>query len=171
LFGPDRPEPKPGEPAGRATDPDATGGYYQPLRLGSPGAVSIAEVRIRRGLAGATQEQVAQFGASKLNENPTIASLAHPDTVARGARVPLHLEHSQPESYLWLDPASRALVERTETVRISWYSTAGLFDSERTADGDNTWTAPDDAGDITLWVVLRDDRGGVAFAEYRVKVQ
>ena len=129
-------------------------------------------MRVRCGLAGATQEQVAQFGASKLNENPTIASLVRLDApVTRGERVALHLEHSEPETYLWFDPVSRTLVERRETTRVSWYATAGLFDNERTANGDNTWTAPADARDVALWVVVRDDRGGVAFAEYKVKVQ
>ena len=35
---------------------------------------------------------------------------------------------------------------------------------------DNTWTAPADAGTVSLWVVLRDSRGGVAFAPYTATV-
>src|SRR5688572_26759007 len=31
LFGPRRPTPEPGQPAGRPVDPDATGGFYQPV--------------------------------------------------------------------------------------------------------------------------------------------
>lgn len=171
LFGPDRPEPKPGEPAGRATDPDGTGGYYQPLRLGLPSDVAIAEVRVRCGLSGATQEQVAEYGATKRNENPAIVALAgHTDAVARGARVALRVDHSAPEKYLWFDPVRRELVERTEAMRVSWYATVGTFDNERTSDPDNTWTAPNEPGEVLLWIVVRDDRGGVAFAGYRVEV-
>jgi hypothetical protein len=168
LFGPDRPEPKPGEPSGRATDPDASGGYYQPLRIAWPGAVSVAEVRIRCGLAGATQEQVVQFGASRVNENPKILAFDHAES---GARVTLQVRYSEPESYLWFDPVTRTLVERRETMRISWYATAGVFENERTADGRNAWTAPGDARDVMVWVVVRDDRGGVAFGSYRLQVQ
>jgi hypothetical protein len=30
---------------------------------------------------------------------------------------------------------------------------------------DDGWDAPGDAGTVHLWIVLRDSRGGVAFAE------
>ena len=35
----------------------------------------------------------------------------------------------------------------------------------------NTWTAPSTAGTVTLWVVLRDSRGGIGWKSYRVAVQ
>ena len=35
LFGPDAPPPAPGQPAPRPTDPDATGGFYLPVRTES----------------------------------------------------------------------------------------------------------------------------------------
>ena len=34
----------------------------------------------------------------------------------------------------------------------------------------NTWTAPPTAGPVHLWVVLRDNRGGTAVAEYSLQV-
>ena len=35
---------------------------------------------------------------------------------------------------------------------------------------DNVWVAPSAAGPVHLWLVLRDSRGGVDFAEYELDV-
>jgi hypothetical protein len=76
-FGPDIPENESYRPA----DPDVTGGYYQPLRVlyrPTPDVLvpTFAKVRIRCGLAGASQEQVARFNrAYHANTNPRIATL------------------------------------------------------------------------------------------------
>ncbi|RYE89948.1 MAG: hypothetical protein EOO75_10955, partial [Myxococcales bacterium] len=55
LFGPDRPDPKPGEPAGRPVDPDLSGGYYAPLRaaLGAEQAAGVGGQGERGGGRGA----------------------------------------------------------------------------------------------------------------------
>jgi hypothetical protein len=84
------------------------------------------------------------------------------------------------EAYVYFDPLSRQLVDRREALRVAWFATAGAFEHERTGRGadeatdtstDNAWQAPDDATDIRLWVVLRDDRGGVGWGSYRLQVQ
>jgi hypothetical protein len=73
-FGPDVPEDQSFRPA----DPDVTGGYYQPLRVlfrPQPDQLvpTIAKVRIRCGLPGASQEQTARYNRSyHLNTNPRI---------------------------------------------------------------------------------------------------
>lgn len=46
----------------------------------------------------------------------------------------------------------------------------GRTGDEDEASTSNGWTAPDDAGEVWLGVVLRDERGGVDFASYRVQV-
>lgn len=61
LFGPDLPPPVPGEPPGRPTSADSTGGYALPVVVDTPGARVVYGVRLRCGLAGATQEQAATF--------------------------------------------------------------------------------------------------------------
>jgi hypothetical protein len=33
------------------------------------------------------------------------------------------------------------------------------------------WIAPTTAGEVKLWVVVRDDRGGSSWEEYRVNVE
>lgn len=179
-FGPERPEPKPGEPSGRPSDPDATGGYYQPFRIDAGSSVTFGELRIRCGLAGATQEQSVDFALrNKPNANPKIVGLDAPSTAARGSVIDLRVAWDAAETYPYFDPVARAIVDRREAIRVSWYANAGAFGSERTGrasddrtlDSSNTWRAPSSAGDVTLWVVVRDDRGGVDFRALTLKVQ
>ncbi len=84
------------------------------------------------------------------------------------------------EPYLELDPIKHALVHRREAIRVSWFATDGDFDHDRTGRAeseaktsfsDNTWTAPKHKGEVRLWVVIRDDRGGVGWSAYRLDVQ
>lgn len=83
------------------------------------------------------------------------------------------------ERYVWFNTETRALEVRRESLRVAWYGTGGTFEYERTGAGEeetrrestNVWTAPDKAGDLTLWVVLRDARGGVGFREIAVTVR
>ncbi|MEZ4453104.1 MAG: hypothetical protein R3B09_26825 [Nannocystaceae bacterium] len=80
------------------------------------------------------------------------------------------------EYYLRFDPDELDLVVARESLAISWFADAGHFDAERTgrtADdrtnaSDNTWTAPEDRDEATLWIVIRDDRGGAAWRELSV---
>ena len=62
---------------------------------------------------------------------------------------------------------------------MSWYATAGKLLEERSgrAEGDpdgvdatNRFTAPNAPGEVLLWLVLRDDRGGVGWQTYRVAI-
>ncbi|HTM44649.1 MAG TPA: hypothetical protein VL137_06815, partial [Polyangiaceae bacterium] len=84
------------------------------------------------------------------------------------------------EPYVAFDPAARKLVDRREAMRVSWYATDGTFDHDRsgraeaeaaTTYSDNGWLAPDKRGPVRVWVVLRDDRGGVGFGSYFIVVQ
>ena len=81
------------------------------------------------------------------------------------------------EAYLTYDPASQKLVVRHEGIRVSWFATAGRFAIGHTGrteaeaaltDSSNTWTAPPAAGTGAVFVVLRDDRGGVAWRRYPI---
>jgi hypothetical protein len=64
------------------------------------------------------------------------------------------------------DPRTTPPRSVTETVRISWYTTAGEFDTDVTgpAKPDTTLKLdkhqPAPGTTIDLWVVARDDRGG-----------
>lgn len=85
------------------------------------------------------------------------------------------------ETYLFLDPERRELEVRHEAMRVAWATTLGSFEADHTgrdegevasgaATSDNTFVAPDLAGDAEIFVVLRDDRGGVGWGRYRVRV-
>ncbi len=213
LFGPDRPTPLPGEPAGRPVDPDDTGGFFQPVRVASDDASqpTLAQVRITCGLPSATPAQAAEYRRrQRPNQNPTLA------TVSADADLLVALEHEGggravapgtvvdlaatwpacapdacsdgicppcggPESYAWFDPIAREVTTRRESIRVSWFATGGALEtghsgrseeeSERgLVDAEDRWTAPTTAGPAFLWVVVRDDRGGVGWATYRFDV-
>lgn len=85
------------------------------------------------------------------------------------------------ETYAWFDVAAGRIVERREGIAITWYSTAGDFSERRVglAESDpepktphvaTRWIAPSKAGEHTLWAVVRDDRGGVSWSAYRIRV-
>jgi len=96
LFGPDPPPAQPGEPAGRAVDPDPTGGYFQPIRVLEPFGVTMAGLRMQCGVAGATQQQALEYRRRYIvNQAPAPAtllwSLDDGATFAEGpATVPLN---------------------------------------------------------------------------------
>jgi hypothetical protein len=64
----------------------------------------------------------------------------------------------------------------TENLRYAWLATAGSWSSGESGGPidafgnlptlDSTWTAPEDAGDVRLWLVQRDERGGLGWTEY-----
>lgn len=83
------------------------------------------------------------------------------------------------ERYVALDPATGALVDRREGMSVAWYATGGSFDVDRTgrdgsdttASSDDFWVAPSARQiAVTLWVVLRDERGGTTWSQYSVSV-
>ena len=70
------------------------------------------------------------------------------------------------------------MTTQRESMQVAWYSSGGTLDTEstgRAADDlatttDDGWDAPESAGTVHLWVVLRDSRGGADFAETDVTV-
>lgn len=243
-FGPDVPQPSSGsgtdssgnavtQTQGRPTDPDSTGGYYQPVildvRTGGTQIPSFGETRITCGLSGSTGEQFQEYNErTKSNENPelsavTVTSLADTELTPEGAPEPLAVPGSKvltlraswptcpnpaacgdgicspgeaiqdcpedctmpvgcggSEPFAYLDPETHVLVDRHESMRVSWFATAGSFNSDHTGRGqdeftitssDNTWTAPKEPGTVFMWVVLRDDRGGAVWQSFKVNVQ
>jgi hypothetical protein len=95
------------------------------------------------------------------------------------------------EQYVLYDTEAMALQVRREAIQIAWFTTGGTLGNDtsgRSADEagsaalntscqagteciDNAWTAPSTAGEVLLWVVVRDDRGGVGWQSYRVDVE
>ena len=234
-FGPNVPLTKAGQPPGRPTDPDATGGYYQPviLHVGADGTAldALGETRINCGIASGTVQQLQQYSlVTKPNQNPALTSVTVPTlddsplseddgvtpplSIPSGSKqtlraawptcpseascgdgicspgedetscVPDCASHPVgcpgPEPYGYFDPGTFTLISRHESMRVSWFATAGTFDSDHTGQSednytitttDGVWTAPSEPGPVFIWIVLRDDRGGVDWKSFRVEVE
>lgn len=186
LFGPQLPPTPAGQPPARPRDPDGTGGYYQPVRVrprawpGSlgDGPVGFALPRILCGLAGASASTAAAYrDRYQPNHNPQLVSVWVTDDAQaldvselprqRTLQVHASWNVNSAERFPIFDPASQVLVERTESLQLAWFATAGRFalvhtDADANAGkGVNEWTTPPTPGPVTIWLVLRDDRGGV----------
>lgn len=176
-FGPIAPAPEPGQAPRRAVDPDRTGGFFQPARLhvelSSTPLIAFALVRLRCPLAGAPAEATVRFNERyRSNEHPTIDALVIPAFVSVGEQVQLDVQLSlaSVEQFAYYDPSARDVVDQTEQIDVSWFATAGRLDAARTA-ATNSWVAPDEPGEVDLWVVARDSRGGLTWRSFTVTVQ
>jgi hypothetical protein len=188
-FGPDTPLVMPGQPMLRPRDPDITGGYYQPMLVSVGDTTAFGLERITCNLANAPVDLAIEFRMRyKANTNPVLQPLAariggQPaalDAIPRGATVELEAGWSPEsvETYPVFDIPTQSLIDHHESMRVSWFATGGSFANDRTGRDENdpatsttnTWTAPDAAGTVHLWIVLRDSRGGVDFASYDVTI-
>ena len=131
------------------------------------------------------------------NRNPRLTALeidgepttdATPISVKPGAElefVPIFNEDANLETY----PVVRFPLEKggelgfrllTEALEFEFYTTGGAFQSlelstydpfEKDPELENTWTAPDEPEEVTVWVIVRDDRGGAAWEERVLRVE
>lgn len=230
IFGPKPPPAKAGEPAYRAADPDASGGYFQPIRLAAPaiddGEPGFGAVRLSCGLGAVTLDQGVEYRSRyHANTHPAVDAVSlvfdgqettldpnQPLTVPAGSAIALrarwvdcpmespcgdgfcgvketdkscpadcspNLGCSGSEAYLYFDPDRRVLREGREALRISWFVTGGTLARDRTgrtADDpatftENTWTTPALGGSAFLWLVIRDERGGVGWNAFSFQVE
>jgi hypothetical protein len=199
LFGPDTPPSMPGEPPLRSADPDPTGGYRQPIRVKSddPTILAFGHERIHCSLAGAPLDILSDYQARyTFNQNPALASISASiggggeqeleslGTIAPGSQVSLRAlwDPATAEPYVSYDIASVSLLDRKESIRVSWFATAGSLDSARTSVTEvesragtsevrNVFTAPAEPQGVTLWVVIADSRGGASWREISLDVR
>lgn len=185
VFGPDT------SSAGlRPRDPDSTGGYYQPLRADLAGADTAFDLaRIHCDLANADAAAANAFAAAyRVNRNPELLPLTATldgeatalTAIPEGARITLRASWppESVETFAYFDPVSQTITTQREAMQVAWYSSGGALDSESTGRAsdnlatttDDAWDAPDAAGTVHLWIVLRDSRGGVDFAAYDLVV-
>jgi hypothetical protein len=164
--------------------PDASDGGYVPVRLRvtSDGSTVTAFYRLRYYIAALN----GIANPNRSNQNPQLAGVFRVTPgVDAGAGEMVDLSMSPPlvhandaitlratvtsdsaETYQVLDLQAIALRSVTETMRISWFATAGTFDNDVTgpASPNTTLTLdkhlPPANGNIDIWVVVHDDRGG-----------
>jgi hypothetical protein len=180
----------PGASAQRPPDADITGGYQLPLRLvlGDPtGAdpridISFDRQRVRCNLANAPAEAARAYGMRyKANQNPDLSGIQLAGMVLgpndgmtyqvpKGSKLPVAIgwDPAARETYVLFDPVQREVVERTETLDVSWYTNGGEFEHDRTTqDGANPISSntlsldPSVTQPVKVWIILRDERGGV----------
>jgi hypothetical protein len=171
----------------RPRDPDPTGGYYQPIRAAVPSLdLAFGFTRITCNLANAPGDVAQQYKTTYVaNTNPTLTALtldgALPASVAPDSDVTLSIgwPADAVESYLYYDQTSQTLITRRESMRVSWFATAGALavDASAVSESDSatsvstTWHTPSSGGPAFLWVVLRDSRGGIATASAALTVR
>ena len=128
--------------------------------------------------------------------NGTFAGVAS----GKKVRLSATWDEASLERYPVFDVTTRALVFHRESLNVSWFAVGGAFEHDRagrtvachakaaTDPGydaslpcdavvaatdlsvDNVWTAPATPGNVQLWAVLRDARGGVEYARYVIPV-
>lgn len=169
-FGSEPPPPTPGESAIRPTDPDATGGFYQPLRVGRP-EFTFAQIRVGCAPSQATAEVAREFRTRYVpNRNPSVSPIEVLKTSDGLIRLRATIRQGSLESYVVYDLGSRTITPRNEVLRAQWFaSNASLaIDSALPNDAatlENVVTrVPGNIG-ARVWLVLRDDRGGVAYQQ------
>ncbi|MCA2979403.1 MAG: IPT/TIG domain-containing protein [Myxococcaceae bacterium] len=166
---------------GEDVDPLATGeqlrGYFERI-----------EQKLTPVVVALTRVLVSQKPAAERNRNPGIVALSidggrHPVNgrvgVLPGQQVALTVAVPDDVRQTYTVRLSTGDVTRTEKVVGAWYSSGGRFGAERfdTETGEAvTFTAPGSAAfpddpvperrQGTLWLVVRDDRGGQSFERY-----
>lgn len=154
--------------------------------------VSFGLERIACGLANVRSEVARKFAQTyTLNKNPRLAGLrviepavkdmrpAQPVHVAQNTTVTFVASWSDEdaESFPAYDVETSTLKTRRESLVVAWYATDGKFEHDSTGRGEdemetetsNRWTAGG-PGNVHLWLVLRDNRGGTDFSSYEVVV-
>ncbi|HTU59119.1 MAG TPA: hypothetical protein VMF89_11810 [Polyangiales bacterium] len=173
----------PNVPAGvRPSDPDITGGYYQPIRIARAEVEAVGVLRLICPLTDAplaiTRAYRERYTA---NQSPVLRELSithNGEPVELGAipvrsQLQLHSGWSvaSEEPYVVYDRGERSLKDRTEALRLAWFTSSGSLAEDTTSarDAVNQYLTPDQPGLVHIWLVLRDDRGGVSYATYELE--
>lgn len=175
VFGPDV------SSGSRPPDADATGGYQQPIRVAWNDVLAFGSVRLACRLADAPLDVARAFEQKYVrNANPTF-DVEAPAGVEAGAEVVIRAAwpSASAERFPRYDRLEQRLVDARETMVVSFFATTGFFAFDRIGREasdlqlhvTNTWRAPQTPGTVHLWFVLRDDRGGVAFAAREMEVR
>jgi len=83
------------------------------------------------------------------------------------------------EPYVWYNRETEQVEQRHEGVSVAWYTSNGHFENEQTGldeaearnrhDTQNVWH-PASAGPATVWLVIRDTRGGISWKTFHFEL-
>jgi len=155
LFGPIAPPVQAGKPAIRPRDPDATGGYYLPVRVKFSDLVTgdvtgFAFERITCNLANAGTDIIKDYNTRyQANKDPGIASTdlvtssgsrtnldtaTQPISVSPADTVDFEATFTDgsAETFPVLASSGDALMDQRESLHMSWFATSGSFIHDRT---------------------------------------
>ncbi|MBV1859974.1 MAG: hypothetical protein KUG77_16295 [Nannocystaceae bacterium] len=190
-FGPNPPPIEGDSAPRRPADPDASGGYFLPVRAQVGDAASFGAIRIRCDLPGVTRAIFDAFEAGYVaNEPPELDRVSLDNAVLAAdvvatidaltqAAITVELPASAAEPYVRYDSADGVLVDEREWLRVQWFITDGrlsvgqqtLFPSETTPPVASTmWTAPPGPTTVSGWIVVTDARGGVGWSAFTIEV-
>jgi hypothetical protein len=151
--------------------PDASGGVYLPLvaRVTVGGRTLVAVDRLRLAVAGDVNRNPVLDGLLVVGADGTVTPIdeANPPSVRAGERLTLRAAVAGGSVESYPPPLGGAAV--LETLRTSWFSTAGRFSQQRSEGAQPTAvlelrdTLPPPGNPIDLYAVTRDDRGGTAY--------
>jgi len=200
-FGPNPPPTSGDEPPRRPADPDPSGGYYVPVRAlvvdpsSGEDVASFGFQRIRCDLAGATRAIFEEYQDRYTeNVNPSIGTVVAVDAagveydassvvqVAAGATLGIAVTAASDasEPYIVYEAENNVLRDHLESLEVSWSVSGGSLSRARQTLGESelsggvfetTWTAPTAPGAATIWIVLRDARGGSSWRSLDVMVE
>jgi hypothetical protein len=159
--------------------PDASGGYYQPLRLAWQASLALALERLTCDPTGVSLDLAQAYRtARRANANPrlwgltaTIAGQPATGSIAPSASVDLLASWSADaaETYITVDAEQALLLTHTETLWVAWFANDGAIEHDVTkgegTSAGNRWQAPTTMGTYYVWAVLHDDRGGTDFLQ------
>lgn len=191
-FGPNPPPTEGDSAPQRPADPDASGGYFLPLRAEADDAAAFGALRIRCDLPGVTRmifeafeeryfaNEPPQIRGVSLDSGPRLTSEEMP-TVAPQSEVDINVElpETASETYVRYDSADGVLVEEQEWLRVEWFVTQGRLSAGQqtlSPTGDaapiasTSWTAPPGPTTVHGWVIVTDARGGVAWQALSIDV-
>jgi hypothetical protein len=158
--------------------PDETGGIYLPVRL------DLATMTDQ--VSAIDRLRIAPGASSPRNSNPHLTAVqADGAPLLEDAPLPVHAGQNVTLRALFSDDSAEAYTisaagqvrQVTEILNAAWFATGGSL-SEGTTGGekpDTTWKGdknlPPAGGPIDLWVVGRDERGGVDFLHRQLVVR
>ena len=84
------------------------------------------------------------------------------------------------ERYVSYDPEKQSVIARREGITVAWFASRGHFHNEQTGFSEseaetatethNTWSPGSESGPATVWLVIRDTRGGQSWRTFHFEV-